>query len=116
MDFRLSFLLDQSNDFFVVLDRDGNVVHTNNTIREVFGYSEEELIGMNANTFSHPADIKRREELLNNIAVAKEISGYESRIKAKNGRYYNVRWSFVLNEEDNLLYATGINLTDKLNV
>ncbi len=116
MDSKLSFLLDQSNDFFVVLDRDGNVIHTNKTVREVFGYTEAEINGRNANFFSHPADISRREELLANIAVKREISGYESRIKAKNGRYYNVSWRFTLNEQDNLLYATGINLTDKLNV
>jgi len=65
---------------------------------------------------SHPADLKRKEELLKTLTLSKEINGYESRIKAKNGRYYNIKWSFILNEEDGLLYSTGTNLTDKLSI
>jgi PAS domain S-box-containing protein len=115
MDTRLSFLLERSNDFFVVLDRNGTVVHTNAAIRKALGYTEQDTEGFHANYFSHPADKKRREELLKNIGHQKEITGYESRIKSKNGRYYNIRWSFLLNDKDDLIYAIGVDLTRDLN-
>ena len=115
MDTTLSFLLERSNDFFVVLDRNGTVLHTNATIRKALDYKETDTDGIHANYFSHPADKKRREELLKNIGHQKEITGYESRIKAKNGRYYNIRWSFLLNDADNLIYAMGVDLTRDLN-
>jgi PAS domain S-box-containing protein len=114
MDTRLSFLLEQSNDFLVVLDRNGTVVHTNAATRRALGYTESDTKGLHANYFSHPADTKRREEVLKNIGDQKQITGYESRIKAKNGRYYNIRWSFLLNDEDDLIYAIGTDLTKNL--
>ncbi|HEY8781669.1 MAG TPA: PAS domain S-box protein [Mucilaginibacter sp.] len=114
MDTRLSFLFDKSNDFFWVMDRNGTILHTNVALRKVLGYPKSEINGKKANEFLHPADTKRREELLNNIVVHKEISGYESRIRAKNGRYYNIKWSYILSEQDGLIYASGINSIHKL--
>jgi len=116
MDARLSFLFDHSSDFFCVLDRNGTVLYTNTTLRRALGYTESDINGKKANEFSHPADLKRREELLSNIGICKEITAYESRIKAKNGRYFNIKWSLILNDEDDLIYATGSSLTYKLNV
>jgi len=115
MDLSFSSLLEYSNDFFVVLDRNGTVVHTNAAIRKALDYIESDTKGFHADYFSHPADKKRREEVLKNIAHEKEITGYESRIKAKNGRYYNIRWSFMLNDKDDLIYAIGSDLTRDLN-
>jgi PAS domain S-box-containing protein len=114
MDTRLSFLFDQSNDFFCVLDRNGTILHVNTAFRTVFGYHESDIIGKNANEFSHPADITT-EELLNNLAIHKEIIDYETCIKAKNGRYCTIKWSLSFNAEDGLAYAVGINSTPKLN-
>jgi len=115
MDARFYSLLEHSNDFFVVLDRNGTVVHTNATLRKALGYAESDTNGFHANYFSHPADKKRREEVLKSIGDQKEITGYESRIKAKNGRYYNIRWSFMLNDQADLIYVIGSDLTRELN-
>lgn len=115
MDYSLPFLLEQSSDFFCVLDRDGSIVKTNAAFRNMLGFSEVELAGKKANLFSHPADINRREELLENLSVNNEITGHESRIKGKDGRYYSIRWSVSLNKEDNLIYALGVDITGILN-
>jgi len=111
---RLTFLFDQSSDFFCVLNKDGIIVKTNLSLREVLGYSETELTGQKASDFAHPADIRRREDLFNNLSVTSKSKGHEIRIKAKNGRYYNISWSLILND-DNLIYAIGINLTGDFN-
>jgi PAS domain S-box-containing protein len=111
----LYFLFDQSNDLFCALDRNGTVLHTNISLRKTLGYSEPDINGKHANEFSHPADIGRREELLSNISIQKEITGYESRIRAKNGRYYNIKWSFALNEAEDVVYAIGINTVREIN-
>src|SRR5882672_6218067 len=96
----LMFLLEQSTDFFCLLTRDGIIVKTNSSFREVLGYAEAELNGQKVNDFSHPADIKRRNELFNDLPAIDKITGHESRIQAKDGRYYNISWSVVLNEDD----------------
>ncbi|ASU35537.1 PAS domain S-box protein [Mucilaginibacter xinganensis] len=111
----LTFLFDQSSDFFCLFTREGTIVKTNPALREVLGYTEEELHGKKAYEFSHPADRNRREELFKNVSVNNKTTGLETRTRAKNGRYYNVRWSLMLNAVDNLVYAIGVNLTSGFN-
>jgi PAS domain S-box-containing protein len=115
MDSRLSFLLNQSNDFLCVFDRIGTVLYINLTLSKTLGYSETEMLGKKAFDYAHPADIIRIEELINGLALKNEVSGYECRIKAKDGRYFNIKWSIILNTDDNLVYATGVNASDGLN-
>ncbi|MEP6614755.1 MAG: PAS domain S-box protein [Mucilaginibacter sp.] len=111
----LIFLFEQSADFFCLLSRDGSFIKTNAAFRQFLAYTEDELKGRKANDFSHPADIKRQHDLFKNLPVENKITGHESRIKAKNGLYYNVKWSIFLNTDDNLVYATGVNLTGSIN-
>jgi diguanylate cyclase (GGDEF)-like protein/PAS domain S-box-containing protein len=47
------------DDFLFVLDEQGNIIHTNNTVRDRLGYSEEELFGGSI-LMVHPPE--RREE------------------------------------------------------
>ncbi|HWZ05248.1 MAG TPA: PAS domain-containing protein, partial [Mucilaginibacter sp.] len=115
MDARLSFLFDKSSDFFCVLDKNGIIKHTNLTLRKTLGYSEAELHNVKINSLSHPADVRRRQELANLLLRKKEITSYESRIKGIDGRYYNIKWAIFLNNSDDLIYASGTNLTNKLN-
>ena len=115
MDTLLSFLFERSSDFFCVLDKNGFIKHTNAAFRKLLGYSEEELVNIKINALSHPADVRRREDLINILVKKKEIKGYEARIKGIDGRFYNVKWSLHYNPADQLIYASGTNLTNKLN-
>ena len=115
MDAKLSFLFDHSHDFFCVLDWKGTILYANASLKKLFGYSEAEIKGKKTSDFAHPADIKRIQEFLKKLATDKKFTGYEIRIRAKNGRYYNISWSFYVNDADGLLYATGVNSVHKLN-
>lgn len=115
MDATLSFLLDKSNDFFCVMDRNGIIKRTNAAFRKAIGYSETEITGKAITVISHSADIRRHDELLKTLLIKKEASGYESRLKAIDGVYYNIKWSLVYHAETDLVYASGVNLTNKLN-
>ena len=115
MDTLLSFLFERSSDFFCVLDKNGFIMHTNAAFRKVLGYSEEELAKIKINALSHPADVRRREDLVNILIKKKEIKGYEARIKGIDGRVYNIIWSLFYNSADEFIYASGTNLTNKLN-
>jgi PAS domain S-box-containing protein len=115
MDTLLSFLFERSSDFFCVLDKNGFIRHTNAAFRKMLGYSEEELAKIKINALSHPADVRRREELINSLVKKKEIKGYEARIKGIDGRFYNITWSLYFNSANEMVYASGTNLTNKLN-
>jgi PAS domain S-box-containing protein len=111
MDANVSFLFDHSNDFLCVTDKSGTILHTNVALRIALGYDEEDINGTNAEEFFHPTDKKSRVTLLNKLTPGKQITNFKSRVRAKNGRYHLVNWSLTLNGDDNLVYATGINLT-----
>jgi PAS domain S-box-containing protein len=110
MDSSLAFLLDKSTDFLCVLDSNGVIIHTNTAFNAFLGYAPSALLGKKIGTIIHPADLKRQEDLLKELAVIKKFDGYESHIKSISGCYYNIIWSVVLSDEDNLVYATGSNL------
>jgi PAS domain S-box-containing protein len=115
MDTLLSFLFERASDFFCVLDKNGFIRHTNTAFRKMLGYSEEELAKIKINALSHPADVRRRGELINMLIKKKEIKGYEARIKGIDGRFYNINWSLYFNSANEMVYASGTNLTNKLN-
>jgi len=52
-------LFNSVNDFLFILDEQGNIIHTNNTVVNRLGYSPEELTGMSV-LMMHPPE--RREE------------------------------------------------------
>jgi len=114
MDATLSYLFDHSNDFLCVFDRQGTIVHSNISIREAFGVTEPNINGKMVGEYLHPADLKRSDELLKALGSGKEITGYENRIRARNGRYYNIKWSFSFNKEDGFIYAIGANSVSNL--
>lgn len=97
------------------MDKNGLIKHTNAAFRKMLGYSGEELTNIKINALSHPADVRRREGLVNTLIKKKEIKEYEARIKGIDGRFYNVKWSLYFNSADELIYAAGANLTNKLN-
>ena len=105
-------LFEQSTDFFCLLSEDGTLIKTNAALRQALGYTEDELKGSRSENFLHPADVKRHIDLLKNLRDKNSIITHESRVKAKNGRYYNIKWSFLFNADDNLVYVTGVNLTN----
>jgi PAS domain S-box-containing protein len=111
----LIFLFNQSSDLFCILSKDGTIVSTNPALRDVLGHSEDELAGKKVHDFFDPADTKRTDDLFMKLSAVANTTGHESRIRAKNGRYYNIKWSLTLNADDKLIYAIGVNLTGNFN-
>jgi len=106
MDKRITSLFTHSKDIFFVVDMNGVILDTNPSFQNLFGYNEAELSGINIADICHPADKERKEESESSLLLHKKLVGYQSRVKAKNGCYYSVTWSVILNDDD-LVYSTG---------
>ncbi|WP_184549570.1 PAS domain S-box protein [Mucilaginibacter sp. FT3.2] len=106
MDTRLTSFFTHSKDIFFVMDMSGVILYTNPSFQHLFNYTEVELAGINIADICHPADKERREESIGGLLANKKLIGYKSRVKAKDGCYYSVTWSILLND-DNLIYSTG---------
>ncbi|QEC78463.1 PAS domain S-box protein [Mucilaginibacter ginsenosidivorax] len=106
MDKRFISFFTHSKDIFFVMDMSGVILHTNPSFRQLFNYTEAELLGINIADICHPADKERRDESVGRLVADKQLIGYQSRVKAKDGCYYSVTWSILLND-DGLIYSTG---------
>src|ERR1700744_3066736 len=106
----LIYLFEQSSEFFCLLNHEGVIIQTNPAFRNTFDYTADELSGKLQN-FLHPADANRWQLLLKDLHTINKTTNSELRVKAKDGRYYNVKWLFVADKAENLIYATGVNLT-----
>lgn len=114
MDTRFTSLFTHSKDIFFVMDKNGVIMHTNHAFRSTFNYTEEDLAGLNIAAICHPADKERQAESQCNLLLHKKLVGYQSRVKAKDGCYFSVIWSVILNEDDNLIYSSGNTLAGML--
>jgi len=111
MDKRFTSFFTHSKDVFFVMDMSGVILHTNPSFQLLFNYTEAELLGINIGNICHPVDKERREESVGRLLADKKLIGYQSLIKAKDGCYYSVTWSVLLND-DGLIYSTGNPLMD----
>ena len=107
MDTRFTSLFTHSKDIFFVMDMNGVIMHTNHAFRNILNYSDDELTGINIAALCHPADKERQAESQGSLLLNKKLVGYQSRIKAKDGCYFSIIWSVILNEDDNLIYSSG---------
>jgi len=107
MDTRFTSLFTHSKDIFFVMDMNGVIMHINHAFRNILNYSDDELTGINIAALCHPADKERQAESQGSLLLNKKLVGYQSRIKAKDGCYFSIIWSVILNEDDNLIYSSG---------
>ncbi|WP_114938887.1 PAS domain S-box protein [Mucilaginibacter endophyticus] len=107
MDTRFTSLFTHSKDIFFVMDMNGVILHTNYAFRNTFNYTDQDLAGLNIASICHPADKERQAESQASLLLHKKLVGYQSRVKAKDGCYFSIIWSVILNEDDNLIYSSG---------
>jgi PAS domain S-box-containing protein len=89
------------------MDMNGVILHANHAFRNTFNYTDEDLTGLNISVICHPADKERQAESQASLLLHKKLVGYQSRVKAKDGCYFSVIWSVILNEDDSLIYSSG---------
>ena len=106
MDVKITSLFTHSKDVFFVMNMDGFILHTNQAFRDTFNYTAEDLFNLNIESICHPADKERKEENQGSLIRDKKLIGYQSRIKAKDGCYFSITWSVIIND-DGLIYSTG---------
>ena len=116
MDTKLSFLLEHSSDIFCVFDLNGIIITTNASFGYFVGYNVQGINGKNIDDLLHPDDRDKRIELFKTITSQKNISGYLTRIKVKSDDFLNITWALSFNEEDHLVYGTGVYTDRNLNI
>jgi PAS domain S-box-containing protein len=100
-------------DFLFILDMEGNIIEINNAVKQILGYSDEDLIGKNV-LLVHPPEF--REEAANTVMkmIKGETSSCPIPVLTKNNEYIPVEtrvFPGIWNSKDALI-GVSRNLTE----
>ncbi len=102
---RFRTLIEQSTDAIQLVDTAGNILYTSESIRQVLGYTPEELEGVGVEDFIHPDDYPHFLEKFQTITLAPQNQvRLEYRVKHKDGS-----WAWVETVGVNHLDTPNIN-------
>ncbi|MAD42001.1 MAG: hypothetical protein CL623_06375 [Arcobacter sp.] len=111
-------LEEEFNSFFelsinlqLITSIEGKIIQINNACKTILGYKKEELINTSFINLIHKDDIKKTEIEMKKLGAGESIYYFENRYKHKNGTYINLAWSSIVNNSNNLIYATAQNIT-----
>ena len=87
---RLASIVESTNDGIIGLSLDGIIIDWNRGAESIYGYSEEEIIGLSARKLAPPDRKMELDDILSAIALGQPISNYEATRQRKDGQIINV--------------------------
>lgn len=102
-----------SNDIMGIANPMGYFEKINPAFGRMLGYHQDELLAAPYIEFVHPDDIRNTlREMQTNLEVELSVR-FENRFITKDGNYKWLSWTAYLNKEENLIYATARDITNK---
>lgn len=101
-----------SPDILVILGKDGYVRKVNPALRNILGYTQEEILAIEYDRLIHPDDVKILQEWRSIDLKEDEVAHYESRWLAKSGEFRWIAWSVTPFLKGGLNFAVGKDITD----
>jgi PAS domain S-box-containing protein len=98
-----------SEDMLGVADNAGVWVRVNPAWTRILGWSAEEILGKTSAWIGHPAERRKIKDELANLVAGIKTTNFESRLRARDGRYRTFGWTAV--PVEGLLYCVGRDVT-----
>jgi len=83
-------LINNISDVILELDEQANFTYTSPQVFELFGYKQEEMIGLNALSFIHPEDLPKVVEIMKKAIITGKTYLFEFRNRHGEGHYITV--------------------------
>jgi PAS domain S-box-containing protein len=103
---RFESLVENGLDCVIIISPEGRTTYVSRSVKNILGYSPEEVLNMDIRALIHPHDLAGAEEALiktiQNPGIP--LQGYTSRIKHKNGS-----WRWIEPVVTNLMHDPSIN-------
>ncbi|KST68157.1 CBS domain-containing protein [Mastigocoleus testarum] len=113
----ISAILDVAAALIVVLDREGNIIHFNQTCETITGYSFAEIRNKQVWDFIPLEEIETTREVFEELKRGEFPNQNENNWLAKDGSRHLISWSNTCLIDDNgsvkYVIATGIDITEK---
>lgn len=93
--------------------RDGLWKLVNPAFTRILGWSDSELMAMPFLDLVHPDDLDRARQAIDRLAENRPLSHFEIRVRCKNGDHRWIAWEVRSDGDQDLVYATGRDVTDR---
>ncbi|MEI6948218.1 PAS domain S-box protein [Paraflavisolibacter sp. H34] len=102
-----------SHDLFCILDQDGFYKKVNPAFFDLLAYPEAELMGHPFVYFIHPDDVAVTVREYQEVKAGKHNQVVENRFRSRDGRYFWISWSTIVQDEAGNFYSCGQNITEQ---
>jgi PAS domain S-box-containing protein len=102
-----------SLDLLIVANFDGYFVRVNPACEKILGFTGAEITAQPFLDFVHPDDLAATAAVAESLSKGNELHDFENRYRCKDGSYRWILWSAISDAENNLIYATGHDITDR---
>jgi PAS domain S-box-containing protein len=106
-------LLNSAVDVICTVDVDGKFVSVNPACQQLWGYTQEELIGRRYIELVVPDDVARTNEAAAKIRTGENATDFENRYRHKNGSQVHVMWSASWSEKQQLTFSVARDITQR---
>ncbi|MCU1750569.1 GGDEF domain-containing protein [Pseudomonas sp. 6D_7.1_Bac1] len=109
----LASYIDLLLDVVCAVDSQGRFVFVSAACEQVFGYTQDELIGQPMIEMVHPADRQRTLDAAREIMRGQPNPNFENRYLRKDGQVVHILWSARWSEVDQLRIAVARDITER---
>ncbi len=109
----LNNIMSLSLDVICTIDNQGKFTNINAAIYKLLGYQPEDVLGKLCFDFMYPEDIPMSIEIGKKIIDGQGIENFENRYVHKDGRIIDVLWSVRRENQEEVLYCTAKDITEK---
>ncbi len=106
-------LLNNAVDVICTVDADGRFVSINPACQQLWGYSQEELIGRQYIQLVVPEDVPKTNEAAAKIMAGEKVTDFENRYRHKDGSHVHVMWSATWSEDQQLIFSVARDITQR---
>ena len=106
-------LLNNAVDVICTVDAEGRFASINPACEQIWGYSQEELIGRRYIELVLPEDIQKTNEVAARITAGETATDFENRYRHKDGSEVHVMWSASWSEKQQLMFCVARDITQR---
>ncbi|MGY3549749.1 PAS domain S-box-containing protein [Bradyrhizobium sp. USDA 4472] len=106
-------IFETSQDLILVTDGFGNFIQVSPSVKEILGFTPEDMIGHSATEFIHPDDLERTREEMRAARRGHIKRSFEARYYHYDGHEVTLNWMGTWSEPVKRHFFIGRDLTDK---
>ncbi|HEV8184312.1 MAG TPA: PAS domain S-box protein [Chthoniobacterales bacterium] len=106
-------ILDSSLDVICTLDAAGRFYEVSAACETVWGYTRQELIGVNSAELVHPADEAKTTGFVKEIVAGGMTRDFRNQWVRKDGTIVDLMWSAKWSSADKLMYCVARDVTER---